>query len=121
MDEELYKEHILDLGKSPHNKGVLSDARNATKYNASCGDDITVYVVLDDRGVVTESSFDGTGCIVSQAAASLLTDHIQGKTVEEIQRITKEDIERMLGVPLNIVRMRCAVLSLDAVQEALQE
>jgi len=121
MDQDLYREQILDLHNNPHNKGVLSGALQATEHNALCGDSITLYVVVNENDTIVESSFDGTGCAVSQASASLLTDYIKGKTVEDVCALTQNDMERMLGVSLNVVRMRCAVLSLNAAQKAVKK
>lgn len=118
MEDELYKEHVLDHYRNPRNKYALEGACVVGKEtNALCGDDIAVYAHVND-GVITTMSFMGDGCAVSQAAASLLTEYAQGKRVEEIQGMTHKDMEQLLGISLSIVRARCALLPIRALQNS---
>lgn len=120
-EEELYKENILDHYKCPHNYKKLEKCTcSLRKKNSSCGDEITVYLTIKD-GVCVDASFQGNGCAISQAATSMLTDSIKGKKVEEIKNITKEDVLSLLGVQVVPVRMKCALISLQTVQGALQK
>lgn len=111
MDQTLYKELILDLSRNPLNKGILADFDASHRdFNTSCGDDVTIYLKHDTEGKVSDISHDGIGCVISQAATSLLTDWAKGKTREEIAALTKEDTIAMLGIPISHTRENCAVL-----------
>jgi len=90
MDElrELYQATILDHNKKPRNFGPLADAnRKADGHNPLCGDKLTVYLVLGDDGVVEDASFEGQGCAISTASASLMTEFVKGRTVSEIEKL----------------------------------
>ena len=115
MDQELYKEHILNHYRNPHNKHELREADVVVKeVNMLCGDDVTLYAHVDGQGVVAAMSFTGEGCAVSQAAASLLTDYARGKHMEEIRRMEQSDMEQLLGTSFSMVRARCAMLPIKA-------
>lgn len=117
MEDELYKEHVLNHYKNPRNKYVLVGADIVGKEtNALCGDEITIYLHVNDDRVITTMSFMGDGCAISQAATSLLTEYAKGKRVEEIQGMTYKDMEQLLGISLSIVRVRCALLPIQALQ-----
>jgi nitrogen fixation NifU-like protein len=134
--EEIYKEVILDHYKNPRNKREMSDAPlTCSKNNPLCGDEITVFVNASD-GKVLEVSFVGQGCSISQASASMMTESVAGKTVEDVKRLSG-DVRSMLagelepdedafgelvalkGVVKYPVRVKCAVLAWDVLQEAL--
>jgi len=84
---ELYQEVILDHGKSPRNFRALDDADcKAHGYNPLCGDKFTVYLKVTD-GVVTDATFQGTGCAISTASASMMTNALKGKSADEVERI----------------------------------
>jgi len=124
MDEalarEMYKEHILDLYKHPHNFGKLEDSTNQHRsHNPLCGDDITIQLAVKE-GKVEDVKFLGRGCAISMASASLLTDEVKGKSVEEVKAITKEEILEMLEIPIGPVRLKCALLCWEALQEAVK-
>ena len=134
--DEIYKEVILDHYKSPRNKREMADAPlTCSKNNPLCGDEITVYVNAE-AGKVLEVSFVGQGCSISQASASMMTESVSGKTVEEVERLATEvrtmlagDLEpdedtfgelvALKGVVKYPVRVKCAVLAWDVLQEAL--
>jgi nitrogen fixation protein NifU and related proteins len=134
--DEIYKEVILDHYKSPRNKREMADAPlTCSKNNPLCGDEITVYVNAEG-GKVLEVSFVGQGCSISQASASMMTESVSGKTVEEVERLAAEvrtmlagDLEpdedtfgelvALKGVVKYPVRVKCAVLAWDVLQEAL--
>jgi nitrogen fixation NifU-like protein len=134
--EEIYKEVILDHYKNPRNKREMADAAlTCSKNNPLCGDEITVYVNAEG-GKVLEVSFVGQGCSISQASASMMTESVSGKTVEEVERLATEvrtmlagDLEpdedafgelvALKGVVKYPVRVKCAVLAWDVLQEAL--
>ncbi|MBU90017.1 SUF system NifU family Fe-S cluster assembly protein [Candidatus Woesearchaeota archaeon] len=119
--EGIYKENILDHYKNPHNRGKIANADiEFTENNPLCGDVITVDMKLDDNKIV-DVKFNGQGCAISQAAMSMLTDEIKGKTLEQIKKINREDIVKLLGIEVGPVRTKCVVLGLVAVKEGIKE
>lgn len=120
MDEELYRQNILEFYKYPHNKSEMTGADLVGEgVNASCGDKITFYMGLDgDR--VAEVSFDGDGCAVSMASVSMLTDKVKGKTLDELRALAPGDIYNMLGVQISPGRVKCALLGYEAMNKALK-
>lgn len=115
--EDLYREVIIDRYKNPLYRGKL-DPNDITfqDSNPLCGDQIQIDLRLDDNGQVSEALFDGHGCAISQASADLLLESIQGKTLNEIKTLTKDDVLEMLGLELGPVRMKCALLSLKVLK-----
>ena len=119
--DDLYRDYILEHYRRPHNFGVL-DAPTVSHEGANplCGDRITIQLGIRD-GRVEEVAFTGRGCAISQASASLLTDEIRGKSVEEVAALTSQDVLDMLGIEISPARLKCALLSLDTVNQALAE
>jgi nitrogen fixation NifU-like protein len=95
--EELYQEVILDHNRRPRNFRAIENGRKAEGYNPLCGDRITVYLRLDD-GVIADASFQGAGCAISKASASLMTDSMKGKTLAEAEALF-ERFHRMITAP----------------------
>lgn len=120
IPSDMYREHILELYKNPSNFGSLKNAnRKSTEYNTSCGDEITVEMLV--RGnIVRDVKFNGSGCVISLVSASLLTDKIKDMNVSEVKKLNKNDIINLLGVKITPARIKCAVLSLEAVKKALR-
>ncbi|MBI2046062.1 MAG: iron-sulfur cluster assembly scaffold protein [Parcubacteria group bacterium] len=121
--EELYKEHILDHYRNPRNKGalLLFDIKQDGS-NPSCGDTLVLYILFDASGRAKEVSFDGSGCAISQAGASLLTEKIKGMTKKELQKITPKDIYMLLGISsINPAREPCALLAYRALEKGLEQ
>ncbi len=121
-DQELYQEFIIELFKNPLNYGSISDADyKAEMYNTACGDRIVIYIRVKD-GIIVDAKHDGMGCAISQASASLFTEHIRGKTLEETKKLGKDDVLKLLKLDLsrNPTRMRCALLPLDAFRKAVK-
>ena len=117
--ENLYRERILDHYRHPRNRGTLEGADISWEQdNPVCGDVVRLDIRLKD-GRVSAARFSGHGCIISMAAASMLTEAIVGKTVEELQELRDEDLFRMLGVTLGPVRAKCALLPLRVLQGGL--
>ena len=81
-----------------------------------CGDKLRIDVRLDENKRVKEVGFTGRGCAISQASASMLTETIMGKTLDEVKQIGKDDILEMLGIELGPVRLKCALLSLKVLK-----
>jgi len=120
--DDLYRDEILEHYREPHNFGTL-DAPDAVHegYNPLCGDRITMMLSVDDAGNVSDIAFSGRGCAISQASASLLTDEVKGRPVSEVEAMTNQDILDLLGIEISPARLKCALLSLDTLQRALEE
>ncbi len=118
---DIYQEEILEHYRHPHNHGQLADADIVqTENNPTCGDKLTFYLKLKDD-VVIDVRFDGEGCAISQAAASLLTDEIIGMKRAQIQQLQKEDVLELLGIELGPTRLKCALLSLQGLTHAINQ
>ena len=115
--DDMYREVILDHYKNPRNKGTLDPHDFSYEdENPLCGDKLRIDVRLDDEQRVKEVAFSGRGCAISQASASMLTEAIIGKTVDEVKQMNKDDILDMLGIELGPVRLKCALLSLTVLK-----
>jgi nitrogen fixation NifU-like protein len=117
--DALYREYILDHYKNPRNFGEL-EPRDAECFdrNPLCGDELGVHVRLEgDR--LAEIRFHGHGCAISQAAASIISDELKGKTVPEIAELDRHFVVDELGIDLSPTRLKCGLLSLKVVQGAL--
>ncbi|KPN30302.1 scaffold protein [Halolamina pelagica] len=116
---DMYRQQILDHYKNPRNYGEMPDPDfSHVGENPSCGDTIKVDVKLaDDDETIEEISFTGDGCAISQAAASLLTKKLPGKSIEELQAMDTDDITEMLGVEISPMRIKCAVLARQVAQD----
>ena len=114
----MYKENILEHWKNPRNFGKLQNADSVAKeVNTLCGDEIQIEIRFNSSHV-KEIAFSGQGCAISQATASILTEFVKNKSVEEIKEIRREDILEMLGIPISPIRLKCALISLDALKSA---
>ena len=118
--EGLYRENILEHYKHPQNKGRIAHADiHHHESNPLCGDEIFIDVKLNSKKAL-DIKFDGRGCAISQAAASMLTEAVKGKTLEEIQNLKKEDMLDLLSIPIGPVRMKCALLAWDTLQSGIR-
>jgi nitrogen fixation NifU-like protein len=114
--DDFYREEILEHYRHPHNKGRLENPDITYEdHNPFCGDRIGMDLRIKDNRVA-DVRFWGHGCAISQASASMLTDEIKGKTVDEIKALTRDDILEMLGIPIGPVRMKCALLALKVLK-----
>src|SRR5437868_14203927 len=121
--ESLYREVILDHYKNPRGHGVIEDAdAEAEGQNPLCGDEVSIYVAFGEDGeTIDEVKFSGRGCAISQAATSMLTEMVQGKTATEIATLDKQEPLDEIAIALFPVRLKCAVLGLTTLQVALHE
>ena len=136
---ELYQEVILDHNKHPRNFGEIEGSdRHAEGYNPLCGDRLTVYLNLE-KDVITEVAFKGSGCAISKASASLMTDAVKGKTVAEARLLfdqfhamitnnANENSESQIGKLAVLagvrdypMRVKCAILAWHALRAAVDE
>jgi nitrogen fixation NifU-like protein len=119
--DDLYRDYILEHYRRPHNFGVLeSPSATYEGSNPLCGDRITMQLGVAD-GRVDRIGFTGRGCAISQASASLLTDEIKGKPVSDAAAFRADDLLDLLGVEISPARLKCAMLSFDALQHLLDE
>jgi nitrogen fixation NifU-like protein len=119
MDDQLYREYILEHYKHPHNHGSLERAdMQAHDINPLCGDELTFQLSLDTDGKVKEVAFDGHGCAISQASASMLSDELKGLSPEELLKLDRQAVLDLLGIDISATRMKCAMLSLKVVKAA---
>ncbi|MFZ0544751.1 MAG: iron-sulfur cluster assembly scaffold protein [Candidatus Promineifilaceae bacterium] len=117
MDERMYREQIIDLYENPLNQGHIDSADfSYEEDNPLCGDVVRIDIRLDDQKRVAEVKWDGQGCAISQASASLLTEEIKGKTLDEIKAFSKDELLDLLGIQLSMTRIKCALLSLKVLK-----
>ena len=120
--DDLYRDEILEHYRNPHNFGILESPTTAKEgANPLCGDRITLMLGIDDEGRVEEVAFTGRGCAISQASASMLTDEIKGKTLDEISHMGSKDVLDNLGIEISPARMKCAMLSLETLRDATKD
>lgn len=117
MSSDLYREQMIDLYENPLNFGELDP--NDFSYeedNPLCGDVIRIDVRLDEDDRIEDVRWRGQGCAISQASASLLTEEIKGLTLDEVKAFPKEQLLELIGVPLSMARVKCALLSLKVLK-----
>ena len=119
-NEKMYREHILELYKNPSNFGEMKKPTHKHKeYNSYCGDELTFQLKVKDNKV-EDAKFNGSGCVISMVSASMLTEKLKGMTLNEIKKLNKEDIVKLLKIKINPARLKCALLPLDAVKGAIK-
>ncbi len=119
-EEELYQEHILDHYEDPFHRGSLSGCTHAHEdKNPLCGDVVRIELKLGPDGKVEDLYFDGEGCVISQASASMLLEEMQGKTVDEVKEFSAEQMLDLYGPRLTPNRQKCCLLSWKVMQSAV--
>ena len=119
FDEQLARELILDHSRHPrHQRAIEHPDASAEGQNPLCGDELRLDLQIED-GKIADVSFSGQGCSISQAATSMLTEVVVGKTVEEAAALQREDVTDLIGIPLSPVRLKCALLGLGVLKVAL--
>jgi nitrogen fixation NifU-like protein len=119
MADDIYREIILDHYRNPRNKGTLDP--NDFSYedvNPLCGDEVRIDVRVKDD-TIDEIAFSGRGCAVSQASASILMEMVEGKTLDDVKAITKDDLLEEIGIPVSPARLKCALLGLKVLKAGL--
>ena len=137
---ELYQDVILDHSRHPRHFGALADATHVDEgYNPLCGDRVKVYLIVDRANRISDFKFEGKGCAISQASASLMTDMLIGRTVDEAEKLMggflhlvkgdaingldpddKEKLDVMAGVSAFPMRVKCATLAWHTMKSALE-
>lgn len=122
LTREDYIENILDHHDNPRNKRVLEPADlQASGGNPGCGDIVVMFANLDEDGRVVEATFQGEGCTISQAAASMLTEEVVGHTLDEIRSMSYQDMIDEMGKEVVSTRTRCATLALTIMKSASEQ
>jgi len=119
MVDSIYREIILDHFRNPRNKGTL-DPNDYTyeDTNPLCGDEVRIDLRVT-AGMVSEVAHSGRGCAISQAAASILTELVEGKSLDEVKALTKDDLLDELGIPVSPARLKCALLPLKVLKAGI--
>jgi nitrogen fixation protein NifU and related proteins len=116
-----YQEILMDHYRNPRNNGIIEGADlSAEQRNSSCGDEVLFTGTIKDN-VLDSVLFKGKGCVISQAAASLLSEYAHGKSLDTILDLDKDDLIAMLGMPLGPVRLLCGLLPLTALQNGVRD
>ena len=119
-EDELYQEHILDHFEEPFHRGSCPHATHAHEDdNPLCVDVVRVELEIDQDGKIADAYFDGDGCCISQAAASMLIEKIEGRTVEEVKNMSADEMLKLFGAKLTPNRQKCCLLSWRVLQSAV--
>jgi nitrogen fixation protein NifU and related proteins len=110
--DQLYREVILDHYKNPRGHGLLEEPdAEAEGQNPLCGDEVSIYVAFaEDGDTIDEVKFSGRGCAISQAATSMLTEMVKGRSAAEVASLPRDELLDEIGIPLTPVRLKCALL-----------
>lgn len=120
MSFEMYQDNILDHYENPSHRGTLAHPTFEIRdLNPLCGDEVRIQACLDDEGRLAAVRFEGKGCVISLAAASMLMEAVEGKTLDEVKKMGRQDMLDLLGVPLTTMRVKCAMLPLRALEKAI--
>ncbi len=118
--EEIYQERILDHYEDPFHRGHCAQATHRHEgKNPLCGDVVQIELALDGDGKIDDIFFEGEGCRISQAAASILAEHMDGKTVEDVKAFSARDMLELFGPRLSVLRQKCCLLSWQVLQSAV--
>jgi nitrogen fixation NifU-like protein len=120
--DQLYREVILDHYKNPRSHGLLEAPDVVAEgQNPLCGDEVSVSVRFGDGDRIEEIGFEGRGCAISQAATSMLTELVRGRSADEVASMPKDELLEQIGIPLTPVRLKCAILGLGVLKLALHK
>jgi len=119
-EDQLYRESLLEVFRNPQNRGEISSPDlEAKMVNPLCGDEIRLQIKLSKDQIIKKAVFSGNGCAISQASASLLAKHVEGKQLAKIKKLDISDILKLVGINPSPARLKCALLSLEVLKEAI--
>ena len=119
MISDMYTEMILDYYRNPRNKGTLKNPDVTVRdSNPLCGDVIEMQMKVE-KGKIKDIKFSGSGCAISTASASMLTEVVKGKSLKEAEQLDKKDVLKLLGIDISAVRLKCALLPLKVLKMAV--
>ncbi|MEI6462361.1 MAG: iron-sulfur cluster assembly scaffold protein [bacterium] len=119
--QNIYEQNIIDNYKNPINFGKPVTFNKTGRFaNLSCGDEITVYMNIDHQNIVTDVKFTGSGCALSVATMSILSEKLIGKSLEEVLKIEYKDLIEFIGVTPNPARSKCVLTGMEALRDALK-
>jgi nitrogen fixation NifU-like protein len=119
-EKDIYEEHVLDHYEDPFHRGPLEEVTHAHEANNPlCGDVIHIDLQMTSDGKIEQAWFDGEGCVISQASASMLMEAIEGKTIEELREFSADDMLNLFGPKLTPNRQKCCLLSWRVLQGAV--
>ncbi|KKS21513.1 MAG: NifU family SUF system FeS assembly protein, nitrogen fixation protein NifU [candidate division WWE3 bacterium GW2011_GWC1_41_7] len=120
MDDNLYREELMEVYKSTKNRGTLvSPSVEVLEKNPLCGDQIKLQFEISEDGIITDAKFDGSACAVSVISSAYLMDNLVGKSIEHAKKLTKEDLMGLIGINLTTSRVKCATLALEGLKNAI--
>jgi nitrogen fixation protein NifU and related proteins len=118
--DDLYQDHILEHFEEPYHRGRCARATHAHEDdNPLCGDFVHIDLQVDPDGTIEQAWFDGDGCCISQASASMLVERVEGRTVDELKNFRAEDMLALFGAKLTPNRQKCCLLCWRVLQSAL--
>lgn len=117
----MYQEELMDHAKYPRNKKAIVNPDFSTEeLNPSCGDKIHMEGTITHNNIINNIGFDGSGCVISQATASMLTEQCTGKSIDDILALNKDFVLELIKIPLGPNRLKCALLPLNVLQSGLR-
>ena len=117
----MYQEELMDHYHHPRHRGTLqSPDIDSGQYNPSCGDSVIMQAQVTD-GIISDIAFEGKGCVISQATASMLAVYALHKTPHFMLQFSVEDLMQLIKIPLGPTRLKCALLALHALQEGIKK
>ena len=119
MSLDMYQEQVMDHYRSPRNRGTIEHADiTFHDYNPLCGDEVVLTVKVNDSRIA-DIKFSGQGCAISQAATSMLTEEVTGKTFKEVLGMQNKEVLGLLGIPISPARLKCALLGFKALEKGI--
>lgn len=121
-EQRFYEDHILRHYEEPYHNESFSNATHRQRIdNPVCGDSVQLELRVSDAGVIEQAWFTGTGCVISQASASMLVERIEGQAVETLANFAAQDMLRLFRARLTPLRQRCCLLSWEALRQLLEK
>ncbi len=120
MEDDIYQEHIMDHYQHPRQKYIQKNPTySKTQLNPLCGDELTIQITAKTNKNIEDISFQGHGCAISQASASILTEFLHKKPITQLKKLSDQNMIDMLHIPISHTRTKCALLALKTAQAAI--